>query len=130
MPSAFASLVRSAMLKPSSVVVQMCIRDRPNIALVSDNGQLFITGYSQGGYVAMATHLAMQAAGMTVTASAPLSGPYALAAFVDAEFEGEVSGGAPIAATMLLTAYQNSYGNIYTSTSEVYSPQYLSLIHI
>ena len=27
----------------------------PNIALVSDNGQLFITGYSQGGYVAMAT---------------------------------------------------------------------------
>jgi len=100
----------------------------PDIALVSDNGQLFITGYSQGGYVAMATHLAMQAAGMTVTASAPLSGPYALAAFVDAEFEGEVSGGAPIAATMLLTAYQNSYGDIYTSTSEVYSPQYAPTI--
>jgi hypothetical protein len=100
----------------------------PDIGLVSDNGQLFITGYSQGGYVAMATHLAMQAAGMTVTASAPLSGPYALEAFVDAEFEGEVSGGAPIAATMLLTAYQNSYGNIYTSTSEVYSPQYAPTI--
>jgi dipeptidyl aminopeptidase/acylaminoacyl peptidase len=31
---------------------------------VSDNGRLFITGYSQGGYVAMATHRAMQAAGI------------------------------------------------------------------
>ncbi len=90
----------------------------------SDSGKLFITGYSQGGYVALATHRAMQAAGMTVTASAPMSGPYALSAFVDAVFEGEIGGGAPIVATMLLTAYQNSYGNIYTAPAEVFSPQY------
>jgi alpha/beta superfamily hydrolase len=91
---------------------------------VSDNGQLFITGYSQGGYVAMATHRAMQAAGMTVTASAPMSGPYALAAFVDAEFEGQVSGGAPIVATLLLSGYQNSYGDIYAKAGDVFAPQY------
>jgi hypothetical protein len=91
---------------------------------VSDNGQLFITGYSQGGYVAMATHRAMQAAGMTVTASAPMSGPYALEAFVDAEFEGEVSGGAPVVATLLLTGYQHSYGNIYANATDVFAPQY------
>ena len=95
---------------------------------VSDNGQLFITGYSQGGYVAMATHRAMQAAGMTVTASAPMSGPYALAAFVDAEFEGEVSGGAPVVATLLLTGYQKSYGNIYASASDVFASQYAPTI--
>ena len=29
----------------------------------TDNGKLFITGYSQGGYVAMATHRALQAQG-------------------------------------------------------------------
>src|SRR3984893_1534637 len=29
---------------------------------ISDGGKLFVTGYSQGGYVAMATHKAMQAA--------------------------------------------------------------------
>ena len=46
--------------------------------LTTDSGRLFITGYSQGGYVAMATHRAMQTAGMKVTASAPMSGPYAL----------------------------------------------------
>ena len=40
-----------------------------------DNGQLFIIGYSQEGYVAMATHRAMQAAGMKMTAAAPMSGP-------------------------------------------------------
>ena len=57
----------------------------------SDNGKLFISGYSQGGYVAMATHSAMQAAGLRVTALAPMSGPYALAAFGDAIFEGQVN---------------------------------------
>jgi poly(3-hydroxybutyrate) depolymerase len=45
-----------------------------------DNHKLFVTGYSQGGYVAMAAARAMQAAGQIVTASAPMSGPYALAA--------------------------------------------------
>jgi hypothetical protein len=93
---------------------------------VSDNGQLFITGYSQGGYVAMATHRAMQAAGMTVTASAPMSGPYALAAFVDAEFEGEVSGDAPVVATLLITGYQHSYGNIYVNATDIFASEYAS----
>jgi hypothetical protein len=95
-----------------------------SLTTVKDNGQLFITGYSQGGYVAMATHRAMQAAGMKVTASAPMSGPYALAAFVDAVFYGEVNGGATISSTLLLTAYQTAYGNIYSDPADVFEPQY------
>jgi alpha/beta superfamily hydrolase len=93
-------------------------------ATTSDAGQLFITGYSQGGFVALATHRAMQARGMSVTASAPMSGPYALAAFVDAVFAGEVDGGAPVLATLLFSAYQNSYGNAYTDPAVVFAPQY------
>ena len=92
--------------------------------LTQDNGQLFITGYSQGGYVAMATQRAMQAAGMTVTAAAPMSGPYALAAFVDAVFYGEVNGDAPVSSTLLLTAYQKAYGNIYSDPTQVFESQY------
>ena len=92
--------------------------------LTKDSGQLFITGYSQGGYVAMATHRAMQAAGMKVTASAPMSGPYALAAFVDAVFYGEINGDAPISSTLLLTAYQRAYGNIYANAADVFEAQY------
>ena len=92
----------------------------------TDGGRLFITGYSQGGYVAMATHRAMQAAGMTVTASAPMSGPYAMAAFVDAVFAGRVSSGATVSFTLLMTAYQKAYGNVYSSTAEVFEAQYAS----
>lgn len=92
--------------------------------LTKDNGQLFITGYSEGGYVAMATHRAMEAAGLKVTAAAPMSGPYAPAAFVDAVFFGEVNGGAPISSTLLLTAYQKAYGGIYSSPSDVFEDQY------
>ena len=91
--------------------------------LTSDAGRLFITGYSQGGYVAMATHRAMEAAGMPVTAAAPMSGPYALAAFVDAAFYGEVDGGAPVVTTFLITAYQRAYSGIYSSPSEVFEAQ-------
>jgi dienelactone hydrolase len=95
-----------------------------SLTTVKDNGQLFITGYSQGGYVAMATHRAMQAAGMNVTASAPMSGPYALAAFVDAVFYGEVNGDATVSSALLLGAYQTVYGNIYTNATDVFEPQY------
>lgn len=95
-----------------------------SLTTVQDNGKLFITGYSQGGYVAMATHRAMQAAGMKVTASAPMSGPYALAAFVDAVFYGEVNGDATVSSALLLGAYQTVYGNIYANATDVFEPQY------
>jgi hypothetical protein len=97
-----------------------------SLTLTRDNGQLFITGYSQGGYVAMATQRAMEAAGMTVTAAAPMSGPYALAAFADAVFYGDVNGDATISTTLLIDAYQHAYGNIYTTPAEIFEPQYAS----
>ena len=90
----------------------------------TDGGQLLVTGYSQGGYVAMATHRALQEAGDTVTASAPMSGPYALTAFSDAIFQGQVTGGSPVNLTLLITSYQNAYGNLYASTTDVYEAQY------
>ena len=90
----------------------------------TDGGKLFVTGYSQGGYVAMATHRAMQNAGMVVTAAAPLSGPYALSAFADAIFEGEVDMDAPTNFTLLSASYQNVYGNLYTNPSDVFAAPY------
>lgn len=93
-------------------------------ASTMDGGKLFITGYSEGGYVAMATHRAMQAAGMAVTAAAPLSGPYALSALGDAEFEGRVSLGGPVNLTLLVSGYQHAYGDIYASSADVFAPAY------
>ncbi|HET9694466.1 MAG TPA: prolyl oligopeptidase family serine peptidase, partial [Steroidobacteraceae bacterium] len=90
----------------------------------TDSGRLYVTGYSQGGYVAMATHRALEAGGVPVTASAPMSGPYALAAFVDAVFAGRVNGGATVQGTFLFTAYQRAFGNVYSSADELFEAQY------
>jgi hypothetical protein len=88
------------------------------------NSKLFVSGYSQGGHVAMATVKAMQAAGMPVTASAPMSGPYNLGIFGDAVFSGVVNGGASLFTPLLNTAFQKAYGDIYTSPSQLYAPQF------
>lgn len=96
----------------------------------TDDGRLFVTGYSQGGYVAMATHRALQDEGEVVTASAPMSGPYALSAFSDAIFQGRVTGGSPVNLTLLLTSYRNAYGDIYADTTEAYEAQYAADIEM
>ncbi len=94
----------------------------------TDGGKLFVTGYSEGGYVAMATHSAMQSAGMTVTASAPMSGPYALAAFGDAIFEGQVSASATVDVALLIPAYQNAYGDIYATPADLFESKYAATV--
>jgi len=96
--------------------------------LVSDDHKLYITGYSQGGFVAMATHRAMQQAGMTVTASAPMSGPYALAAFGDAVFMGDVNGSAVVNVALIASSYQHAYGNLYSTPTDMFAPQYAANI--
>jgi hypothetical protein len=92
---------------------------------VSDNGKLFLTGYSQGGHVAMATHRAMQAKGMTVTASAPMSGPYAMLSFGDAVVTySSVGIGGTVYYPMVINSYQHSYHNLYQATSDIFSSTY------
>jgi hypothetical protein len=93
-------------------------------ASTTDSGKLFVTGYSEGGYVAMATQRALQAAGATVTAAAPMSGPYALEAFGDAIFFGSVNIGSTVFAPLISTSYQHAYGNIYSATTDVYTSTY------
>lgn len=90
----------------------------------TDSGKLLLTGYSQGGYVALATMRALEAAHQTVTAAAPGSGPYALEFFGDAIFTGHVDLGSTVFAPLLTTSYQKSYGNIYSATTDVYSSTY------
>jgi acetyl esterase/lipase len=90
------------------------------------NSKLFVTGYSQGGYVALATVSAMQSAGIAVTAAGPMSGPYALSAFGDAVFMGEPNGSAVLNFTFIVDSYQHSYGNVYTDPTDIFSAQYAS----
>lgn len=100
------------------------------------SSQLFIAGYSQGGHVALATQREIQtehAGEFSVTAAAGMSGPYNLSGFArvvnaPASEGGRVNAGALLFTPMLLTSYQNSYGNVYAKASDAYREPYAKTI--
>lgn len=91
---------------------------------IDDSGKLFISGYSQGGHVAMATARMLEQKNEPVTAIAPSSGPYALAAFGDYIFSGNVNLGATRFAPLLATGLQKKYSKIYSSPNEIFTTSY------
>lgn len=85
--------------------------------------KLLISGYSQGGHVALATHKVIErdyGSEFKVTASAPMSGPYNLVGFGDAVVNVQPSAGSLLFSIMQLTSYQKSYGNMYSTPSDAY----------
>jgi predicted esterase len=97
-----------------------------NAPSVTDSGKLFVTGYSQGGHVAMATHRLLQETGASITASAPMSGPYAVAAFSDAVFLGQVTRTTPLFLAFTATGYQKAYGDVYANATDIFEARYAS----
>src|SRR5471030_354092 len=78
-----------------------------------DSGQLYVTGYSQGGHVALATQRAMQQGypgEFRVTAAAGLSGPYALSLFGDTIFDGAPTIGSAAFVPLVINAGQHAAG--------------------
>nr|WP_083106215.1 prolyl oligopeptidase family serine peptidase [Moraxella osloensis] len=98
------------------------IRRTGSATNVADNGKLFITGYSQGGYVTMATTRYLETLKEPVTAALPISGPYAMEAFGDVVFGGKVMLGATFFAPLMARNYQEQYGNIYAKPSDMFAP--------
>ena len=93
----------------------------------NDSGKLFLSGYSQGGFVSMATHKAMQtnySSEFKVTASGNMSGPYSLTKTFQTVFAGGINAGATVFTPLILTSWQKAYGNLYTSPSDVYEAPY------
>jgi predicted esterase len=97
-----------------------------NAPSVTDSGKLFVTGYSQGGHVAMATHRLLQETGASITASAPMSGPYAVAAFSDAVFLGQVTRTTPLFLAFTATGYEKAYGDVYANATDIFEARYAS----
>jgi hypothetical protein len=92
-----------------------------------DNGQLFITGYSQGGHSAMATDKYIEENGLTgefnVMGCAPLSGAFDMSgAQFDFIFDGDSNYVVPAFLPYILGSYQAAYGNLYTDFVDVYDP--------
>jgi alpha/beta superfamily hydrolase len=93
---------------------------------VRDGGKLFVSGYSQGGHVAMATHRAIEASGGTITASAPMSGPYALLTSIDMSARGEVGFGSSPPTILISASFQRAYGDLYVNANETFEDRYAS----
>ncbi len=91
------------------------------------SGKLVVTGYSQGGYVAMAAHKIIERDypnEFGLVASVPMSGPYNLVGFTDVVMNVQVNVGATQFTPLVITSYQRSYGDIYGAPVEVYQPPY------
>jgi hypothetical protein len=91
------------------------------------NSQLFLMGYSEGGYVTMTTTRELQfkhAAEFTVTASAPLSGPHDLSGEMRTLMLSDNTSKAPYFLPFLLTGYAYAYGqtSIFNPISAMVSP--------
>jgi alpha-beta hydrolase superfamily lysophospholipase len=98
----------------------------PNIG-ANASDKLFLSGYSQGGFVAMATAQAMQtkySSEFKVTALGGMSGPYSMVKTLQTVFAGGVNAGATVFSPLIFTSWQKAYGNIYTTPTDVYEAAY------
>jgi hypothetical protein len=94
------------------------------------NGQLFIAGYSQGGHVAMALHRELEryhTNEFTVTASAPMAGPYDMSGVEMNDILSPRCPPNPYYAAYVLMAYQSVYA-LAPSWSNIVVAPYASTI--
>jgi len=90
------------------------------------NNQLFLMGYSEGGYVTMAAtrELQLNHPEFTVTASAPLSGPHDLSGTMRGVILSGDTFKAPYFLPMILTSYNYAYGGTLFSPGYAMAPPY------
>jgi hypothetical protein len=103
----------------ASVNIMRAARQLADTLGIALNGQVMLTGYSQGGYTTMATHKLIQenyASEFNVVASAPMSGPYDLkVTMVDVMLSN-----APFAAPSYLPYLLLGYHSVYPSLQQLY----------
>jgi len=94
---------------------------------VFTNDQLFITGYSQGGYASMALHKHMEESfgSSYVTAAAHLSGPYSLSGVMRDLILSETEYLYPAYIPNTMLGFNEVY-EIYNELSEVFKPEYVA----
>jgi hypothetical protein len=88
--------------------------------------RLFLMGYSQGGHATMAFHRELEryhGAEFTVTASAPMAGPYDLSGTTANDFLSGRAMPSPYYFPMLLAAYQSVY-RLTNSLADLLAPPY------
>lgn len=97
-----------------------------------DNGELFVTGYSQGGQAAMATLKYAEEHNLTeelgIVAGAPCSGPYDMTGSQAEIILSDAPYSNPGYIVYLLISYQLAYGNLYNTLSDIIQSPYDELV--
>ncbi len=94
------------------------------------SGQLFLTGYSQGGYTAMAAHRELEANHrdeFQITASAPMAGPYDLSGVMAATFTERKTHPSPYYLPYTVLAYHDVY-TLFNDPAELFAAPYDALL--
>lgn len=95
---------------------------------VSDNGEVFITGYSQGGHAAMGALKYAEENGETeelgIVAGAPCSGPYDISGSQAGTLLSEEPYETPGYAIYVLISYNFVYGTLFNELSDVVEQPY------
>lgn len=96
------------------------------------NGKVMVSGYSQGGHAAMATHRAIErdnAGEFNLVAAAHLAGSYNVSrALIDGVANPIL--GVQYFVPFQITAWQKVYGNLYAKASDVFNAPYDSFIEV
>lgn len=99
---------------------------------VNLNDDVLITGYSQGGHAAMATHHYIQTEGLesefNLLGSAPCSGPYDMSGVQSDPIVQGAAYDTPGYVVYLLNGYNTAYDNLFDSIHEVLQPQFHSTV--
>ena len=125
--------VHAASEATAAIDMMRAVRQFLNNSLgVQDNGEVFITGYSQGGHAAMALHKYIEDNELleefNVIASAPASGPYALSeSQIDLILSDEPYSN-PGYLVYTIYSYELAYCNIYNEYSDILQSPYDTIV--
>ena len=92
------------------------------------SGKVMLSGYSQGGHSSMAAHRAIErdnAAEINVVGGAHLAGPYNLSGSLKIP---NAIAGVQFFVPFIVTAWQKTYGNIYSDVNTVFKQPYAGYI--
>ena len=100
---------------------------------VTLNDQVFVTGYSQGGHAAMAAHRLMElelADDFSVTAAAPMSGPFSISQAMRKFTTGDEQYLFVAYLAWTALSYQAAYGDVYEELEDIFKPNYAADIRL
>lgn len=115
----------------TSLNLLRAVKDLQNELGFSLGEQLFLCGYSQGGHATMALHEKIQEEAsdeFTVTAAAPMSGPYDISGIQAEVLTSEEPYPTPGYMPYVLLSYQLVYGTLYDELEDIFLPEYAAII--